>query len=174
MRDATISLSSCARAATAAEARYRIDSPISPAPATRVVALDPSAEPALRRVAAQPWAHARFFSAQSAVAAVGQVDAAKPIPRVHLCTLDGLTTPLAEQLEGASGVVMLAREDSAAVVAAAIGAACSERGIMTVGLILGRAVHAQGVVAALRPHAQVLMVTEDEHDVVEVLTALRA
>ena len=38
-------LSSCARAATAAEARFRIDRPIAPSRAGRVVALDePAAE----------------------------------------------------------------------------------------------------------------------------------
>jgi len=45
---------------------------------------------------------------------------------------------------------------------------------MTAGLILGEGCEAGAAVSALRPHARVLMVTKDEHDVSEVLTALRA
>ncbi|MBO0834572.1 MAG: hypothetical protein J2P28_03505, partial [Actinobacteria bacterium] len=58
-----ILLNSCARAATAAEARYRLDYPITPSPATRVIALDEGAEPTLREVAAQPWANDRLLVA---------------------------------------------------------------------------------------------------------------
>lgn len=170
MASAPIPLSGCSRATTAAEARYRLDYPIAPSRATRVVALDDGAQPALREVAAQPWAHARFLVA-CPVPYAGVDGAADAL---ELCTLDGRPVPLGEQLDGASGVVMLATDDGAAPLAAAIGAACTARGIMTAGLILGRGDEARAVVSAMRPHARVLMVTDDEHDVAEVLTALRA
>ena len=45
---------------------------------------------------------------------------------------------------------------------------------MTAGLILGEQTDVAEAVAALRPYARNLMVTEDEDDVAAVLTALRA
>ena len=54
------SLSSCARAASAAEARFRIDAPVESRRA-RVIALDEPAAAVLRSVAALEWASARFF-----------------------------------------------------------------------------------------------------------------
>lgn len=163
-----ILLNSCARASTAAEARYRLDYPITPSPATRVIALDAGAEPTLRDVAAQSWARARFFVACPPSAS------GKWPPADGLRTLDGRPVALAEQIDGASGVVLLATADAAAAAAAAIGAACTVRGIMTAGLILGERREVQGAVSAMRPYARVLMVTEDQRDVAEVLTALRA
>lgn len=168
MAAAPILLNSCARAATAAEARYRLDYPITPSRATRVIALDQGAEPTLRSVAALPWANARFFVARAASADGGWS------PAGGLCTLDGQPARLADQLDGASSVVMLAAADAAAAAAGAIGAACTVRGITTAGLILGHGREAAAAVSAMRPHARVLMVTEDLHDVAEVLTALRA
>src|SRR5690606_41555834 len=54
--------SSCARAATAAEARYRIQRPVAPARAPRVVGLDDGAVGSVRRVAGLDWANARFYA----------------------------------------------------------------------------------------------------------------
>lgn len=164
-----ILLSSCARAATAAEARYRLDYPITPSRATRVIALDEGAEPALREVAAQSWASARFL-----VACRSPGEGADWSPSDGLRTLAGLPVPLGEQLDGASGVVMLATADTAAAAAAQIGAACTVRGIMTAGLIVGQRSEADAALSAMRPYARVLMVTEDHHDIAEFLTALRA
>ena len=44
---------------------------------------------------------------------------------------------------------------------------------MTAGLVLGNGSEARDAVAALRPHARVLLPTADESDVLELLTALR-
>jgi hypothetical protein len=44
---------------------------------------------------------------------------------------------------------------------------------MTAGLVLGDGSQTHGAVAALRPHARVLLPTADESDLVELLTALR-
>jgi hypothetical protein len=40
--------------------------------------------------------------------------------------------------------------------------------------VLGTGREADGAVAALRPHARVLLPSADEHDVTDLLTALRA
>ena len=71
-------------------------------------------------------------------------------------------------------VVFIATADADADVAAALAESCFERGIMTAGLILGERADVAAAVSSLRPYARNLMVTEDEEDVAEVLTALRA
>jgi hypothetical protein len=160
-----ILLNSCARATTAAEARFRIDAPIAPARATRVVALDGDAEAVVRQVAAQPWADARFYTALFSGHTNGDLT---------LRDTGGAVSRLSEVLAGADVAVMVATADAGAPAAAAIGDACTMRGIMTAGLVLAAGHDASAAVSALRPHARVIMVTYDEHDVSEVLTALRA
>lgn len=163
-----ILLNSCAKAATTKEARFRIDRPIRPARATRVVALDAAAVSVVQRVAEQTWADARFF-----VATTGNVDS-HPAD-LMLVDTDGTQALLSDVLTGADVAVMVATDNDGATAATAIGDACTLRGIMTAGLVLA-AGHsgADAAVSALRPHARVIMVTQDEHDVAEVLTALRA
>jgi hypothetical protein len=136
---------SCARAATAEEARFRIDRPIAGRLAL-VVALDDDAAEVVDRVAEKPWRGARFLHAAEAPADLEDVDV----------------------------VVMIATADADADVAAPLAQACAERGIMTAGLILGERHDVAAAVSALRPYARNLMVTDDEEDVAEVLTALRA
>jgi predicted ThiF/HesA family dinucleotide-utilizing enzyme len=136
---------SCARAATAEEAGFRIDRPIGGRSAL-VVALDDAAADVVDRVADKPWRGARFLDAR-----------------------DGLP-----DLDDVDVVVMIATGDADADVAAALARGCAERGIMTAGLILGERLDVAAAVSALRPYARNLMVTDDEDDVAEVLTALRA
>jgi hypothetical protein len=142
------SISSCARAATAEEARYRIDRPIGGRSA-RVIALDSSAAEVVQRVAELPWGASRFFSDPSAFS-------------------------VATELDDADVAIMIGTADADGATAASIARACAERGIMTAGLILGDRLDVGDAVAALRPYARNLMVTDDEDDVAAVLTALRA
>ncbi len=165
MTTPSLLLSSCARAATATEAAYRIDVPIAPARAARVVALDPGAAGVARRAAELPWASARFFVCEG-VSSAGATDGS-PLLR----GLDGSPSTLDEELDQADVVVMIATDDTGAACASAIGRACFERAIMTAGLVLGEGFDA---VAALRPNARVLLPSADESDVTELLTALRA
>ncbi|HEY2219638.1 MAG TPA: hypothetical protein VGH35_09865 [Gaiellaceae bacterium] len=144
----TDSISSCARAATAEEARYRIDRPIGGRSA-RVIALDSSAAEVVQRVAELPWGASRFFSDPSAFSNETELD-------------------------DADVAIMIGTADADGATAASIARACAERGIMTAGLILGDRLDVGDAVAALRPYARNLMVTDDEDDVAAVLTALRA
>jgi hypothetical protein len=173
-----ILLNSCARATTAAEARYRIDAPISPSRATRVIALDPGAEPMLRRVAAEQWSGAKFFTCTSAPPTEvrdGTDGRGRTVADVVLrSATDGSETRLSEELTDADVAVMVATGNDGAVAATAIGDACTLRGIMTAGVVLAQGHDVDAAVAALRPHARVLLVTLDDRDVSEVLTALRA
>jgi hypothetical protein len=135
---------SCARAATAAEARFRIDRPIGSRAAV-IVALDDEAADVVDRIAERPWGAARFF----------HVD-------------DGADVTEADV------VIMVATADADGDAAAELARTCFQRGIMTAGLILGDRREVASAVSALRPYARNLMVTDDEDDVAEVLTALRA
>jgi hypothetical protein len=140
--------SSCAQAATAEEARFRIDRPIGGRVAL-VIALDDQAAAVVDRVAELPWQGARFFRSPE--------------------ELD-----LERELTDADVAIMIATADADGEVAARIAHACAERGIMASGLILGEQLDVAPAVTALRPYARNLMVTDDEDDVGAVLTALRA
>ncbi|MDT7616781.1 MAG: hypothetical protein QOF00_4228 [Pseudonocardiales bacterium] len=173
--------SSCAVATSAAEARFRIDAPIEGRRGTRVVALDDGAATLVRRLARESWNAARFFTlvaqsheAQSHEAQSPPVNGGGPPADMALHRTDGTAATLAEELGEADVAVMVATTNGSAPAAAVIGRACARRGVMTAGLVLGEQHDVADTVTALRPHAQVLLVTRDEQDVAEVLSALRA
>ncbi|MDP9416924.1 MAG: 3-methyl-2-oxobutanoate hydroxymethyltransferase [Actinomycetota bacterium] len=162
-------LSSCARAATAAETRYRIDAPIAPARGARVIALDGAAAEVAGRAATHSWANAAFLVCEGVAPGA---DAATEV--LLLRGIDGSPAVLSEPLVDANVVVMVASHDAGAECAPAIGRACAARGIMTAGLVFGTDRQAGGALAALRPYARVLLPSADESDLIELLTALRA
>jgi len=141
-------LNSCAWAATAEEARFRIDRPIG-GRSVLIVALDDDAAEVVDRVAEQPWGGARFFRSPDDPA-------------------------LAELIPEADVAIMVGTAGADGDAESAIAQACATRGIMTAGLILGDRLDVAAAVSALRPYARNLMVTDDEDDVAAVLTALRA
>lgn len=163
-------LNSCAWAATAAEARFRIDRPIAGRSA-RVVALDDGAAAIVRRLAERPWRDARFFASEDRPPA-GETNGAST--DIVLRATDGSESRLSDELEEADVAIVVATSDDGAEAAAAIAQACDRRGIMTAGVILGERLEVGAAISALRPYAPVLLVTDDEGDVDEVLTALRA
>jgi hypothetical protein len=162
--------SSCARATTAAEMRYRIDRPIRGRRGARVIGLDKGANAIVERISHEQWGHARFFTLAEPVGAVGD----RGSESVTLCDTDGGTSSLLVELEDADVVIMVATTESDAAAATIIGAACTVRGIMTASLVIGERTVVGDTVAVVRPHARVLMVSGDERDVIDVLTALRA
>lgn len=153
----------CVRASSAHESSYRIQVPIRPARAARVIALDERAEGVAHRLAAARWAAARFYVNRTPGAGGG----------ARLATFDGLPVPLAEALDGADVVVVLATDDHGRDAAAQIGRHCGRNGSTTAGIVLGDGFEADDAVAALRPYARVLLLTADESDAFELLTALR-
>lgn len=156
-----ILLNSCARAASAAEAGFRIDAPIPPSRGVRVISLDGGSGAVVRRVARLPWASARFFAA-AGPGMLARVDRAGP------------PVPLEPQLDGIDVAMMVATTSADADAAAAIGAACRARAVMTAGLVVLGDGAPREAVSSLRPYARVLLVTSDEEDVAAVLMALRA
>ncbi|ULN50100.1 3-methyl-2-oxobutanoate hydroxymethyltransferase [Mycolicibacterium goodii] len=160
--------SSCARATSTAEMRYRIDRPIRGRNGARIVALDPGAEVIVARISRERWGNARFLSLAGPVDDVGGSEA------VPLCDSSGASSNLLAELVDADVVIMVATTDADAAAATVIGAACTVRAIMTAGLVIGPQSRIGAAVTALRPHARVLMVGGDERDVVDLLAALRA
>lgn len=167
-------LSSCARAATAAEARFRVPYPNSLARKVRIFALDAAAAEAMYGITEDPWHGAHFLT----LGATGHVDAdrtrAEDLPLSHP---DGTAARLDEELQGADIVVLLATQGTAEGAAEVIARECFERRITCAGLALGLG-HGQKaldrVVNAMRGFTRVLVVAEDADYIPAMLTALRA
>jgi hypothetical protein len=153
-------VSSCARATTAKEAAFRIDYPLAPARATRVIGFDTHAVDAVRSVAGHEWGQAEFYSASD--------------PGHWLVTMAGESRPLANALDGVDSLVMVAATGEGAQAMATIGAACQVRGIMTAGLTLTPGRLTSDALMALRPYARILLVPAEEDDLLELLRAIRA
>ena len=158
--------SSCARAATAAEARFRIDYPDLSRRDSRVIALDQRTAGLARQLAtdAPRWRGGHFLEYQSTVA---NGDDAR------LRTTSGSEVLLSDELADADVVVMLAAAGASAEGAAVIGDACAARFIMSAGLVVPGDGGTDDVVSALRPNAMVLVILQESDDVAEVLSALR-
>lgn len=168
-------LASCAKAASAAEARYRVEYPNSRQRASRIIALDEASAAVMRRIAAQPWNGARFLTYVSKTAGAKGLDSL-PVD-ASLMDADGNTVRLSDELAGADVVVMIAAAGGASDAAAVVGNACFVRGIMTTGLISasgGDQAEVERSVAALRPYAAMLVVSTSEEYIPEMLSALRA
>jgi hypothetical protein len=161
-------LNSCAYAATAAEARFRIDAKPQQPRSTSVVALDPAAADLVGDLAGRPWLGARFLTVDSVV------DGPQELADLELTRYGGERVRLSGELVGVDFVLMVATASDGAAAATAIGNACTLRGITTAGVILGDGTGAGAAVSALRPHARVLLVTTDRRDVAELMSAVGA
>lgn len=159
-------LNSCASAATAAEARYRIDYPDMAVRASRIIALDAEAAAIVRDLAGGQWNGGHFLAVDSVLPANGSVDAV-------LRTVDGETVWLSDELESADTVVMLATAKADATAASVIGDACADRMVMSAGIVLSTVDGVGDVVSALRPNAMVLVILNSPEDIPAILTALR-
>lgn len=167
-------LSSCARASTAAEARFRVNYPNSTPRTSRIVALDALAAEAMFAITEDPWNNAHFLALSSA----GDVDPAKtPASGLPLSHPDGSAADLAAELDGADLVVLIAGEGRSAGAAEVIARECFGRNIMCAGLVLaeGKSETAlDKVVNSIREYTRVLVVARDGDYVPAMLTALRA
>lgn len=180
-------LNSCASAATAAEARFRIDYPDTRPRAARVIALDADAADLVRHMAAGHWRGGHFLRYEAEVPRGGpDGNGADGAPGAAadatLRTSDGTAVLLSSELDDADSAVMIATAQASASAASIIGDACAARRIMSAGLVIsgrppgsanGNDANVDDVVAALRPNAMVLVVLQDHHDVPEILAALR-
>lgn len=167
-------LSACARAATAAEARYRVPYPNSRTRSSRIVALDAVAAEAMFRITEDPWNDAHFL----ALSARGDVDPARTAASdLPLSNPDGSAAVLPAELDGADLVVLIAGARTSAGAAEVVARECFGRNIMCAGLVLaeGKSQAAlDRVVNSIRPFTRVLVVAQDGDYIPAMLTALRA
>ncbi len=167
-------LHGCARAATAAEARYRIAYPNSTTRTTRIFALDARAAELMFAITEEPWANAHFLTLGASGAPRAGATRAADLPLSHP---DGGIADLAAELEGADVAILLAHGGGDAGAAEVIARECFERGIMCAGLAIGGSTgsaEVTRVVNSMRPFTRVLVVAEDPEFVPAMLTALRA
>ena len=167
----------CAQAATAEEAAYRINREIGGRKAL-IVALDPAASDVVDRVAERPWGAARFFGTPELGPVVAELGDADVTIVVATADADGEAASALARAGAERGIMLagliLGEQREVGGAASELARACAQRGIMLAGLILGERLEVAAAVAALRPYARNLMITEDEDDVAAVLTALRA
>lgn len=166
--------SESARAASAAEARFRIGAPNSRPRAIKVIALDRPSEAVVARLSQSAWSGAAFLTAHAGTPA--------PDGRFSmtgwLADLAGHTRDLVKEIEGADQVVMVATAGENLEIASLIGEACSLKRVMTTALILSPdsvsfAALSQSL-AQLRPWALMLVIASGEDYIADMLTALRA
>jgi hypothetical protein len=147
-------LSESARMSSAVEAAFRVQAPNSRPRAIKVVALDGAGEDVVRRLAAGSWTQATFFTAAM------------------------FTRNLADEVGAADLVVMVAGPGGNAEAAAVIGRACSDRRIMTTGLVVGARNASDEALSKtlsqLRPWSLMVVIADADTYIEDMLAALRA
>ena len=166
--------SESARMSSAAEAKFRIDRPNSRPRAVKVIALDAASERVVKELAGGPWQNATFLTAS---AFSGAPRRGEPLSS-WLNDLAGRTKDLVDEVNSADLVVMVATAGESAAAAALIGEACGVKHVMTTALILGGASSSDDtlskMLAQLRPHAMMLVISSADEYIADMLTALRA
>jgi hypothetical protein len=168
--------SESARMSSAAEAKFRINRPNSQPRAVKVIALDPQSERIVKDLAQSQWQRATFLTAS---AFSGAPKAGKPFSMGGwLNDLAGRTKDLVNEVDSADLVVMVATAGENAAAAAIIGEACNVKHVMTTALILGGATSSDETIskmlAQLRPHVMMLVISSADEYIKDMLTALRA
>ncbi len=144
--------SESARMNSAAEARFRVQSPTSARGVVLVVALDAPSMNVAARLGKASWNQAKIIAASA--------------------------SNLSEEVAAADLVVMIAAPGGHAAAAAEIGAICSARRIMTTALIRGTEDASDEALSAtlaqLRPWSLMVVIANSDEYIDDVLTALRA
>ena len=172
--------SESARMSTAAEAKFRVDAPNSRPRTVKVIALDAPSERVVKELAQLPWQSATFLTASAFSSAPRHGDgAAEPFSLGGwLNDLAGRTKNLVDEVDSADLVVMVSAAGESAAAAAIIGEACSIKRVMTPALILAGDGVSDGslakMLAQLRPHAMMLVISSADEYIKDMLTALRA
>jgi len=168
--------SESARMSSAAEAKFRIDRPNSKPRAVKVIALDAASERLVKELAAAPWQGASFLTASAFSGTPGK--GGRFSMDGWLNDLAGRTKSLVDEVNTADLVIMVASAGENAAAAALIGEACSVKHVMTTALIVGGAGASDEtlskMLAQLRPHAMMLVISSADEYIKDMLTALRA
>jgi hypothetical protein len=168
--------SESARMTTAAEAKFRINSPNSQPRAVKVIALDARSERVVKELAQSQWQRASFLTASAFAGAPARGE--RFSMGGWLNDLAGRTKDLVDEVNSADLVVMVATAGESAAAAALIGEACNIKHVMTTALILGSANTSDEtlskLLAQLRPHVMMLVISSADEYINDMLTALRA
>ena len=168
--------SESARMSSAAEAKFRINAPNSKPRAVKVIALDTPSERVVKDLAQSHWNRATFLTA-SAFSGAPRKDERFSM-QGWLIDLAGRTKDLIAEIDGADLVVMVATAGQNAAAAAIIGEACSVKRVMTTALILSGASSSDEalskMLAQLRPHVMMLVISSADEYIQDMLAALRA
>jgi hypothetical protein len=168
--------SESARMSSAAEARFRIDAPNSKPRTIKVIALDAPSERVVKELAQTHWNRATFLTASTFSGAPSRDE--RFSMQGWLIDLAGRTKDLIAEVDSADLVVMVATAGENAAAAAIIGEACSVKRVMTTALILCSASSSDEalskMLAQLRPHAMMLVISSADEYIQDMLTALRA
>ena len=158
-------LSESARMSSAAEARFRVQAPNSKPRTIKIIALDTASEGVVDRLVQRSWNHATFFSAASSGDG-GLKDRA------------GRPRNLADEIENADLVVMVATPGGNAGAASTIGQACSRKRVNTTALIAGASSASDEAVSKtlkqVRPWSLMVVIADADDYIDDMLTALRA
>jgi hypothetical protein len=168
--------SESARMSSAAEAKFRIDRPNSQPRAIKVIALDTQSERIVKELAQSQWQRASFLTASAFSGAPRQGE--RFSMDGWLNDLAGRTKNLVDEVNSADLVVMVATAGESAAAAAIIGEACTVKHVMTTALIIGGAASSDETIskmlAQLRPHVMMLVISSADEYIKDMLTALRA
>jgi hypothetical protein len=150
--------SSCAAAASAAEARFRIDRPIEENRRTAVIALDRGAEEITADAARTASSRVSFFSAGEGF--TPSEEAHPPVEDGDLRTSDLVIMVATSQLDGST--------------AASVARLCAQSRVPIFGLVVGRPLERAAAVSALRDQTAMLLASETPSDLGDILSDLRA
>lgn len=167
--------SESAHAASAAEARFRINAPNSRPRAIKIVALDRQSESVVKRLSER----GTFSNATFLTIPARPVRSGEPFSMAGwLGDLAGHTKDLLKEIEGADHVVMIATAGEPLDAASVIGEVCSVKRITTTTLILTPPSTSDEALsrslAQLRPWSLMLVIASEEDYIADMLTALRA
>jgi hypothetical protein len=165
--------SESARAASAAEARFRVDAPNSRPRAIKVIALDRESEAVVKQLTKSGFTNASFLTT------LGEPPRGEPFSvSGWLGDLAGHTKNLVDEIDSADLVVMIATAGENVEAASIIGEACSLKSVMTTALVIAAPTVSDAALAQslahLRPWALMLVVASAEDYIADMLTALRA
>lgn len=160
-------LNSCARAATAAEAVFRVPYPNALSRVSRVIALDRGAAHEISTISQAPWQGTRFLILAPVQPGLGA-------GKVDLSDEKGTARDFADELCGADIVVLVATTDDGAKAADVIGTMARKACVMTAGIVLAAPKDADEVMKSLRSCASVLVMASDPDYLPAMLSALRA
>ena len=171
-------LSESARANSAAEARFRVQAPNSLPRTIKVIALDAAGEAVLGRLAPAGWNHVTFLTAASDRQPRDPDDRSAAAPEDALQRLAGNFGSIADEVDAADLVILVAGPGGHADAASLIGQACSLRRVMTTGFVVGGAAASDSelskTLAQLRPWSLMVVLAKGDAYIDDMITALRA